>query len=585
MRDSVNLFTSVYTPKDTTKTYPILFIRTPYSVAPYGEDQYRTPLGPNMPFTYEGFIFVYQDIRGKFRSAGDFVAVRPYQPTKHANKDIDESSDAYDTIDWLVKNIKGNNGKVGIWGVSAPGGYATAALLDAHPNLVAVSPQAPVTDWFMGDDRRHNGAFMLMGSFSFVSSYGRSRDSISPGWLPGFSAYGTPDGYDFYLKHNTLKKLSSLLEQTPNPLWQDLMTHGTYDAFWKARTPLPHLKNIRPAVLTVGGWFDQEDLYGPLKTQAAIAAQSPGTNQTFVMGPWYHGTWARAKGDRLDDLFFGSATGDFYRRTIELPFFMHHLKGAPDPHLPPAYIFDTGALRWDAYGEWPPREAKPRKLYLQAGGRLSFERPSASAPASPARYLSDPNRPVPYTAETRLLRGSSYMVEDQRFAARRPDVLVYVSEPLTEPIQLAGRLQANLFVKTTGTDADFIVKLIDVYPDDTPNHPEAPLAVMGGYQLMVRGEVMRAKFRNSFEHPEPLDTTTVNRVSFDLQDAAHTFKRGHRIMVQVQSSWFPLVDRNPQRFMDIYQADAMDFIPAWHEVYSSPDHPSHIDLMVIDKKD
>ncbi|MFC7524438.1 CocE/NonD family hydrolase [Parapedobacter sp. GCM10030251] len=582
MRDGVHLFTAVYVPKDTTRTYPILFMRTPYSVAPYGEGRNKVPLGPNRQFMHEGFIFVYQDIRGKYLSEGDFVAVRPYIKDKRSKHDVDESSDAYDTIDWLLKNIKGHNGRVGIWGISAPGGYATAALLDAHPNLVAVSPQAPVTDWFMGDDRHHNGAFMLMGSFSFVSSYGRARDSISTRGLAGYGGYGTPDGYDFYLRHGTLKNLSKLLEPMENPLWDDLMSHGTYDAFWKARTPLPHLKNVQPAVLTVGGWFDQEDLYGPLKTQAAIASQSPATRQTFVMGPWYHGTWARDKGDWLENIPFGSATGDFYRETIEFPFFMHHLKGKPDPHLPPAYIFDTGALHWRAYDQWPPKQATSRKLYLQPKGELAFVPPPSGDASGFAAYYSDPNRPVPYTAETRLMRGREYMVEDQRFAARRPDVLVFVSDPLEEPLQIAGRLTANLFVRTTGTDADFIVKLIDVFPDNTPNHPEKPTAVMGGYQLMVRGEVMRAKFRNSFEHPEPLDTAAVNQVSFDMQDAAHTFKKGHRIMVQIQSSWFPLVDRNPQQFMDIYQADATDFKPAWHRVFFTPQYPSNVDLMVIE---
>ncbi|MGK6350391.1 CocE/NonD family hydrolase [Parapedobacter sp. DT-150] len=582
MRDGTELFTSIYVPKDTTKTYPILFMRTPYSVAPYGEQAYRPSLGPNIQFTYEGFIFVYQDIRGKYMSEGDFVAVRPYQPDKKSNADVDESSDTYDTIDWLVKNIPGNNGKVGMWGISAPGGYTTAGLIDSHPALVAASPQAPVTDWFMGDDRHHNGAFMLMGSFSFVSSYGRQRDTPSPQGMRGFTAYGTPDGYDFYLKAKTLQHLTDKLTGTNNILWNDLMTHGTYDSFWQARTPLPHLKNIKPAVLTVGGWFDQEDLYGPIKTQAAIAGQSPETKQHFIMGPWYHGTWSRGKGDWLENVPFGSATSEFYREQIELPFFLHHLKGRPDPHLPEAYIFDTGSHAWNAYHQWPPAAAQPRKLYLHPQGRLGFDAPRATGDSASAAYYSDPNKPVPYTAETRLIRGSAYMVEDQRFAARRPDVLVFSTEPLEEDIQIAGRLAANLFVKTTGTDADFVVKLIDVFPDTMTNHPEKPTAVMGGYQLLVRGEVMRAKFRKSFEKPEPLEPGKITDVSFDLQDAAHTFKKGHRIMVQVQSSWFPLVDRNPQVFTDIYHADEEDFKPAWHEIHFSTEHPSHIDLMVLD---
>jgi len=580
MRDGKRLFTSIYIPVDSGRSYPIMLMRTPYSVAPYGLTP-KVPLGPSMTYTREGFIFVYQDIRGKYRSEGEFVAVRPHIPSNSKNKlEIDESTDAYDTIDWLLKHLKNHNGKVGVWGVSAPGGYATATLMDTHPAVVAVSPQAPVTDWFMGDDRHHNGAFMLMGSFSFVSSYGKYRDSLSTKGLAGFNAYGTPDAYQFYLKAGGLKEINQKLAQDNNPLWRDLMLHDTYDAFWKARTPLPHLHNVKPAVLIVGGWFDQEDLYGPLKTYAAIQKNSPKTKNTLVMGPWYHGSWVRDKGDWLDNIYFGSETSEFYRNRVEFPFFMHYLKGSLNPQLPGAYIFDTGKNQWNQYPSWPPAAAKPVNLYLHPAGALSFTLPKKSDEAF-ASYLSDPAKPVPYTDKITLLRGREYMTEDQRFAARRPDVLVFVTDTLKQDLQVAGNIKAKLFISSTGTDADFIVKLIDVFPDNTPDFKETPTVRMGGYQLMVRGEVMRAKFRNSFETPQPLKPGKVEALAFDMQDAAHTFKKGHRIMVQVQSSWFPLIDRNPQVFMNIYQADAASFQSAWQRIYFSTSHPSHIQLTTL----
>ncbi|GAA4807431.1 CocE/NonD family hydrolase [Olivibacter ginsenosidimutans] len=578
MRDGKRLFTSIYLPLDSSKTYPIMFMRTPYSVAPYGRGL-KVPLGPSMQFAQEGFIFVYQDIRGKYLSEGTFMAVRPYIPHKRKSDEVDESSDAYDTIDWLIKNLN-NNGKVGVWGISAPGGYATATLIDSHPAVVAVSPQAPVTDWFMGDDRHHNGAFMLMGSFAFVSSYGKYRNEPSVVGPLGFNNYGTPDAYQFYLKAGGLKEIDGKLTADNNPLWQDLMTHGTYDTFWKARTPLPHLRKVKPAVLTVGGWFDQEDLYGPLKTYTAIAKQSRKTQNMLVMGPWYHGSWTRGKGDWLDSLSFALPTSKFYREQIEFPFFMHYLKGKPDPQLPKAFIFDTGEKQWHRYSSWPPPEAKSMNLYLQPQEGLSFLPPPASDQGF-VSYISDPAKPVPYSNKITLFRGREYMIEDQRFAARRPDVLVFATDILKEDVQVMGNLKANLFISSTGTDADFIVKLIDVFPDTMSNAKEKPGTLLGGYQLMVRGEVMRAKFRHSFENPKPLVPGKVEKVTFDMQDAAHTFKKGHRMMVQIQSSWFPLVDRNPQQFMDIYQADASAFKSAVQRVYFSREYPSHIVLPIL----
>jgi len=581
MRDGVKLFTAIYVPKSTAQTYPIMLSRTPYSIAPYGLEAYRQSLGPSMLFARDGFIFVYQDVRGRYLSEGEFVAVRPTVPNKKAKTDIDESSDTYDTIEWLLKNIPNNNGKVGTWGISAPGFYTTTTLIEAHPALKAASPQAPVTDWFMGDDRHHNGAFFLMGTFAFLSSYGAPRPQPTSQGAPPFRDYGTPSGYEFYLALGPLANANKRYFKGENKLWNQMMEHGTYDGYWQSRSPLPHLKAVKPAVLTVGGWFDQEDLYGPLKTHAAIKRQSPGTKSVLVMGPWFHGSWASLTADGLGNLRFGSKTGVFYRETIELPFFKHHLKDGPDPKLSEATIFDTGTNDWKQYAKWPPAEASEKRLYFHAGGKLSFDPPRETG-ASFSEYLSDPARPVPYTAEVRVLRGSEFMMEDQRFAATRPDVLVYESEVLTSDMRIAGNVAADLFISTTGTDADFVVKLIDVYPPNAPDTSPNRAVRMGGYQLLVRGEVMRAKFRNSFSKPEALVPGQVARVPFDMQDAAHTFKKGHKIMVQVQSSWFPLVDRNPQKFVDIYTATEADFQKATHRIHHAASTPSSVRVGVLE---
>lgn len=579
MRDGVKLFTSIYLPKDSTKTYPIMLDRTPYSVAPYGPDAYKTALGPSMLFARDGYIFVYQDVRGRYMSEGDFVAVRPYIPNKKKKTEIDESSDTYDAIDWLIKNVRSNNGKVGTWGISAPGFYTTATVIDAHPALKAASPQAPVTDWFMGDDRHHNGAFFLMGTFAFLSSYGQPRPVPTPKGSPGYSAYGTPDSYQFFLDMGPIKNINEKIFKNQNAIWNEMMDHGTYDEFWQARTPVPHLKNIKPAVMTVGGWFDQEDLYGPLKTYAGIERNSPKSPNVLIMGPWIHGGFARSTGESLGNIKFGSKTSTFYRETIEFPFFNHYLKDTPDPQLPKAYIFETGSNVWKKYDQWPPKNSEEKSLYLQPNGKLSFTPPTGTA--APDEYVSDPKKPVPFTSEIRIIRGSDFMYEDQRFAATRPDVLVFESESLTEDMTISGNVMADLFVATTGTDADFVVKLIDVYPDDAPNDSPIPTTKMGGFQLLVRGEVMRAKFRKSFSKPEPLVPNEVTEVKFDMQDAAHTFKKGHKLMVQVQSSWFPLVDRNPQKFVNIYQATEADFQKATHKVYFSDKQASRVVVRVI----
>lgn len=567
MRDGAKLFTTIYLPKDTSKNFPILLSRTPYSVAPYGENKFKIPLGPNRLFTKEGFIFVYQDVRGKFMSEGQFIANRPYIQNKKGNTEIDESSDTYDTIDWLVKNVPGNNGKAGIWGISSPGFYVLAALIDPHPALKAASPQAPVTDWFMGDDRHHNGAFFLMGSFSFLSSFGQTRDSLSTKGAAGFSKYNTTDAYRFYLESGPLKNFNEKYLHGKNPLWNEMMEHSTYDDYWKIRNPIPHFRNIKPAVLTVGGWFDQEDPYGPLKVYEGLEKAKPKKENILVMGPWYHGSWSRKDGDVLGGINFNSKTGEKYRSEIELPFFLYHLKNTPDPQLSKAYIFETGSNHWKKYNQWPPANALEKNLYLQADGKLSFDAPE-SKDTSFAEYLSDPNRPVPFTEDVKIMRGFEYMVENQRFAFTRPDVLSFETEILQDDVTIGGHLTADLFVSTTGTDADFIVKLIDVAPNN-------------GYQLMVRGEVMRAKFRNNFSNPEPMEPGKITEVKFDMQDASHSFLKGHKIMVQIQSSWFPLVDRNPQTFTNIYKADESAFQKAIHKIYFTPGAASHIKLQLI----
>jgi putative CocE/NonD family hydrolase len=575
MRDGVKLFTAAYVPKDASRSYPMLLQRTPYGLRPYGASNYPTPRGPLKYYAKEGFIFIYQDVRGRNASEGQFVHVRPHQAAK-GPKEIDESTDTYDTIDWLVKHVPLNNGNVGLQGISYPGFYSAAGMIDAHPALKSVSPQAPVTDWFVGDDFRHNGALYLAHAFRFLSFFGQpltkpTRQSPVP------FDFATPDGYEFYLNLGPLDEVQERHFEKDVIFWNELHEHGTYDDFWKERTILPHLKNVRPAVMTVGGWFDAEDLFGPLAVYRANEAQSPGAYNTLVIGPWSHGAWHGGDGERLGHLAFHQKTADFYRRSIELPFLKHFLKGGEKPELPEAYVFETGTNQWRKYASWPPKSVVEKTLFFHPGGKLGFEPPAKGDAADFDEYVSDPAKPVPFIPNTAIGMTDEHMVDDQRFAASRPDVLVYVSEPLEEDFTIAGPISPKLFVSTTGTDADWVVKLIDVYSGDYPNPDPNPTGVqMGGYQQLVRGEVMRGKFRDSFEKPEPFEPGKVTKVEYVMPDAYHTFRRGHRIMVQVQSSWFPLVDRNPQKFMDIYHAKAGDFQKATQRVYRSAESPSQV---------
>jgi putative CocE/NonD family hydrolase len=570
MRDGAHLFTAVYVPKDASslQSYPLLMTRTPYGIAPYGEDKFPKQLGPGAKFAQDGFIFVYQDVRGRNMSEGTFVEMRP-EPDHPNASEVDEATDTYDTIEWLLKNVPYNNGRVGLVGTSYPGFYTNAGTINAHPALVAASPQAPMSDIYMGDDAYHNGAFFLMANFSFYAEFfHKQQNPETPAREKPFD-YGTEDGYQFYLRMGPLMNSDEKYLHFKNPYWTDCYTHTTYDEFWRSRNVLPHLKDIKPAILVVGGWFDAEDLSGTLKTYRSIAAQSPGTSNKLVMGPWVHGGWNRPPGDKLGDLTFGSDSSTFFQDDIELPFFRQHLKDAPDPGLPKAYVFETGKNVWRKEEQWPPPGIINRKLYFQAGGKLSFAAPAETSGFDD--YISDPAHPVPFYSKPTLSMAREYMDADQRFVQGRPDVLSYATEPLTEDLTVAGPISPTLFVSTTGTDSDFVVKLIDVYPEVSGN-------ALSGYEQLVRGEPFRGKFRNSFEHPEPFKPGEITEIRFAMPDIYHCFQKGHRIMVQVQSSWFPLADRNPQTFTDIPNAKPADFQKATERLYRSGAHSSFIAL-------
>jgi putative CocE/NonD family hydrolase len=595
MRDGVHLFTSVYVPKDSSRNYPFLINRTPYSVGPYGEDEYRRQLGPSQDFDKAGYIFVFQDVRGRYMSEGTFVEMRPHIDNKKSKQDVDDSSDLYDTIDWLLKNVPNNNGNAGIWGISYPGFYTSASIIDSHPALKAASPQAPMTDLFKGDDAYHGGAFMLDANFGFYAFFKPQDNPQLPKKDRSDFDFGTQDGYEFYLHAGPIANLSKLLEGK-SALFDDQMRHDTYDDYWKPRNLAPHMKNIHCAVLTVGGWFDAEDLQGPFSTFHAIDKNNSGIFNALVVGPWVHGGWARHDGERLGRVEFDANTGDYYRKNILFPFFEQYLKGDGDAKLPKAYVFETGTNVWRRYSEWPPKVAEQKTLYFQPGGGLSFEPPNSDT-AAYDEYISDPAKPVPFVSYVTLDVPQEYMDSDQRFASSRTDVLVYETLVLQQDVTIAGPISPKLFVSTSGTDSDWDVKLIDVYPTDFPdskldqqkseagekrrNDVLPPTFVMGGYQQLVRGEPFRGKFRHSFEKPVPFTPGKVEEVDFTMQDVNHTFRRGHRIMVQIQSSWFPLTDRNPQTFVNIPEAKPSDFVKAAERVYHSQAQASGIVVGVV----
>jgi len=584
MRDGVKLFTSIYEPKDRSVTYPILMQRTPYSCSPYGEGNYPRRLGPNVDLMKEKYIFVYQDVRGRYKSEGVFQEVTPAVDNKKSpsagqarSKDVDESSDTYDAIEWLLKNTN-NNGKVGLYGISYPGFYATASLPDAHPAIKAVSPQAPVTDEFIGDDCNHNGAYFLLDNFGFYSYFDGERNEAGDNYKPLFSVKYN-NAYQFFLDMGTLKEANGPKYFDGKGIWGQTLQHDTYDEFWQSRNIRPHLKNVKPAVLVVGGWFDAEDMFGALRTYEAIEKQTPDNDNRIIMGPWTHGGWAGNSWTKFGSYDFGSNLNEYYRKT-ETGFFDHYLKGKGDFKLAEATVFETGTNKWKEYPAWPPKNAINTSFYFQDEGKLSTKKPDQNSGYT--AYVSNPDRPVPYTNGVHARRNNEYLVEDQRFAEKYPEVVTFKSDVLANDLTVTGRLRANLFVSTTGTDADFIVKLIDVLPDDEPNpDPNPGNFQMGGFERMVRAEVFRGKFRNSYEKPEPFTPGKVEEVSFDLNEIAHTFRKGHRIMVQVQSSWFPIVDRNPQKFMKIPEADKSDFQTATIRIYHDAMHASNIMLPLM----
>ena len=595
VRDGSRLFTVVYVPKDDSRRYPFLMVRTPYGCGPYGVDRDGVRgLAPSEAFLKAGYIFVCQDVRGRNLSEGRFIEMTPHRPAKQGPAEFDESSDTHDSVQWLLDHIPGHNGRVGLWGVSYPGFYVAASVIDSHPAIKAASPQAPIGDLFMGDDAYHGGAFMLAANFGFYTGFKPQQAPVAPPkqW-PQFD-WGTLDGYEYFLQLGNLDAMSQRLSRDggPNPYFDVQVEHDRYDDFWKQRAILPHLKNIRAAILTVGGWFDAEDLAGPLATFRAIARQSPATDNRLVMGPWVHGGWVSAPGRQLGRVQFQQATAEQFQQEVLLPFFEQHLREvAPKAPIAKVTVFETGTNVWRRYDAWPPRQAQPRSLYFAPGGRLSFTPPAEGAPAFDS-WGSDPARPVPFIGYTALGVPQEYMVADQRFAATRPDVLTYRSDVLEDDVTVAGPILARLFAATTGTDGDWVVKLIDVYPPELEEQAarrrkprtedvepgEAPL---GGYQQLVRGDPLRARFRKGFDAPEAMVPGQVEELRVQLQDVNHTFRRGHRIMVQVQGSWFPLIDRNPQTFVPIRSARPQDFQPATQRLYRWQGQASALELPVL----
>ena len=575
MRDGIKLFTSFYIPKDNVEKHPFLLTRTPYSCAPYGEDKFAAWWNSfRIAYAKENYILVTQDVRGRYMSEGDFVDVRPFNKNKKTNKDIDEASDTYDAVDWMVKNIPNNNGNVGVVGTSYPGFYSTEAALSGHPAIKAVSPQAPVTDWFMGDDFHHKGVFFAMDGFSFYSTFGKPHPVPTKDYGKGFT---TPikDNYKFFLQSGAVKNLAAMIGDSIK-FWHEMYTHPTYDDWWKARNARVGLYNVKPAMLWVGGLFDAEDCWGAWNSYKATESQSPQSNSKIVMGPWYHGQWGR-EGSFLGNVRFESNTSDYFQKNIEIPFFNYYLKGKGTVDaIAEANIFFTGENKWRKLSKWPPGNVEYKDLYMLPQNSLSFD--TYAGTGTPKRqyqyaeYISDPAHPVPYTEDVHNHRTREYMTDDQRFASRRPDVVTLQTGELKEDLTLGGPVMADLAVSISTTDADFVVKLIDVFPDDF----EYPSAIngngkdypMGGYQMLVRGEIMRGKCRNSFENPEPFVPDQVTQVKFELPDIAHTFKKGHRVMIQIQSTWFPLADRNPQQFTDIYKATDSDFQKATIRIYN-----------------
>ena len=581
MRDGIKLYTIIYVPKDQSQKYPFLIERTPYSVSPYGENNYARRIGPNETLMHEKYIFVYQDVRGRYMSEGHNKEVTPYVPNKKSNKDVDESSDTYDTMDWLLKNIKNNNGRAGLYGISYPGFYATASLPGAHPAIKAVSPQAPVTDEFIGDDANHNGAFFLLDNFDFMNYFGKERNGPTKNYGASMFNASRKDAYQFFLNLGPIKNTQSeKYFDHRSYIWNEYLAHDTYDDYWQKRNIRQYLKNIKIPTLVVGGWFDAEDLFGSLHTYQAIEKQSPVNNNYLVMGPWTHGAWARNEWSKFGTYNFGSNTSQYFQDSLQTEFFDYFLKDEGTWNASEATVFETGTNNWRHFNQWPPENIAEVSYYLDENKKLSTQKNNSKT--SSDEYVSDPANPVPYTSKIQARRNNEYMIEDQRFAAERKDVLFYESPVLNEDVTIVGHILADLFASISTTDADFIVKLIDVVPANEineANQTEAPAS--SDFQRLVRAEVIRGKFRNNYVHPEPFVPGEINEIKINLNDVCHTFKKGHKIMVQVQSSWFPLVDMNPQKFMRIPDANESDFQKSTIYIYHDKNHASRIVLPVL----
>ena len=577
MRDDVKLFTSVYVPNDDSKTYPMMFQRTPYRVAPYGADKYKTRLGPSDAFEKEGFIFVFQDVRGKFMSEGEFVNMRPQDAYKRGNSATDDATDTYDSIEWLVKNVDNNNGNVGMWGTSYPGYYTSVGAINSHPALKAISPQAPIADWFF-DDFHRNGAFVTPMAFIFFDTFDKQRDGQFAYWPKGMDQV-TPDGYQFFKDLGPLTNVNEDYFNGERPFWNEIIAHPNYDDYWQSRDLLQHLSKTKPATLVVGGWYDTEDLYGPLYTYQTMSQKNSQSHIKLVMGPWSHGQWNSTKGGAsLGEANFGFDTSAWFQKEVLLPFFKQHLKGEGEANLATATMFETGSNRWKKFDTWPPKAGNVQTLYLGNNEQLLDENTSKGA----SEYISDPNKPVPHSAKVSRGWDKPYMVEDQRFAARRPDVLVFETDVLENDMTIAGAIDLDLWFSTTQTAADIVVKVVDVFPgkDDNTNKVDKET---GNRHELVRWSVIRGRFRESMSEPKPFVANQPTKVTFDLYDILHTFKRGHKLQIQIQSSMFPFIDMNPQHYVDnIFEAKESDYGKAMHTIYHNKDYPSAIRFKTLD---
>ncbi|WNC70887.1 CocE/NonD family hydrolase [Thalassotalea psychrophila] len=577
VRDGIKLFTAVYVPNDTSKEYPMLMVRTPYRVAPYGSDKYKTKLGPDQQFEKDGFIFVFQDVRGKFMSEGDYVNMRPQDAYKKGKGAVDDATDTYDTIDWLVKNVKHNNGKVGMWGTSYPGYYTSVAGINSHKALKAISPQAPIADWFF-DDFHRNGAFVVPMAFIFFDIFDKHPKQPHAAW-PEEMKQVTPDGYEFFKNLGPLSNVNKHYFHGSRPFWNELTEHPNYDDYWQQRNILPHLKKVKPATLVVGGWYDTEDLYGPLATYQTMSHNNDEDHISLVIGPWSHGQWSTGEGKNLGEGDFGFNTSSWFQKEVLLPFFNHHLKDADEPNLAKATMFETGSNRWRQFEQWPPKKSTKTTLFLAANETLSTE-PQKTDEFSD--FISDPNKPVPHSAKISKGWDKPYMIEDQRFSARRPDVLVFETEVMSDDLTIAGAIDLDLWFSTTQSSADIVVKLVDVFPGTNVNTDEVD-GDKGNRHELVRWGVLRGRFRDSMSEPKPFKANEPTAVKFELYDVLHTIKRGHKLQIQIQSSMFPFIDINPQKYVDnIFNATKQDFVKATHKIFHNEQYQSAIKFKTID---